>query len=381
MERMETHRDRHVEREIQFFDYPALFTCREDAFLETIRQVLAGGRFILQEELERFESHLAEYLDVRYVFGVGNGTDALTIALRACGVREGDEVILPAHTFVATAAAVHHAGARPVLVDVCEDHLIDPARVEAAITADTRAIMPVQLNGRTCDMKVLQCLADAHGLLIIEDAAQALGSEYGGRKAGTFGRAAGFSFYPAKLLGCFGDGGAIATDRHDVAEKIRRLRDHGRTNNGDVLAWSYNSRLDNVQAALLDIKLESFEWDVERRRELAAMYDGRLSRYPELRLPPSPSGDPARRDVYQNYELECKRRDELRQHLTDQGIGTIIQWGGRAVHQFSGLGLDGISLPVTERIMNNSFLLPLHPHLSDEQVGYICDVIDDFFSS
>lgn len=378
---MATHREREVQREIPFFDYSALFTCREDAFLETIQQVLAGGRFILQEELERFESHLADYLAVRYVFGVGNGTDALTIALRACGVGDADEVILPAHTFVATAAAVHHAGARPVLVDVGEDHLIDPARVEAAITADTRAIVPVQLNGRTCDMKALQRLADAHGLLIIEDAAQALGSEYGGRKAGTFGRAAGFSFYPAKLLGCFGDGGAVATDHDDVAERVRLLRDHGRTGNGDVLAWSYNSRLDNVQAALLDMKLESFEWDVERRREIAAMYDRRLSRYPELRLPLGPSDDTVRRDVYQNYELECKRRDELRQHLGDHGVGTIIQWGGRAVHQFSGLGLGDVSLPVTERIMDTSFLLPIHPYLSDEDVAHVCDMIDDFFAS
>jgi dTDP-4-amino-4,6-dideoxygalactose transaminase len=363
---------------IPFFDYPALFARHETEIADTILAVMRSGKYILQEELVDFETELAEYLGIRAAIGVGSGTEGIFIGLKAADLGSGDEIILPSHTFIATASAVTAAGATPVLVDVRDDHLMDPQSVEAAITDRTRAIIPVHLNGRTCEMDTIGEIAGKHSLCIIEDAAQALGSSFKGRFAGTFGMTGSFSFYPAKLLGCFGDGGAVVTDDQAVAERIFSLRDHGRMDDGGVREWSYNTRLDNIQAALLSLKLRYFDDDLRRRREIAAAYDSRLGRYEELLLPPPPVESGDHHDVFQNYEVECTRRDDLREHLAGLAVGTIIQWGGTAVHQFPALGFD-VQLPVTERIMRDSLLLPMHPALSDEDVDGVCDAIDSFF--
>lgn len=347
--------------------------------METMREVLAKGNFILQDELESFESNLCQYLDVDCAFGVGNGTDAILLALRAVGVGGGDEVILPAHTFVATASAVHHAGATPVFADIGDDHMLDPDAVEEVLSPKTKAVIPVQLNGRTCNMDALVEIAERHDLKIIEDSAQALGAEYEGKKAGTFGVAGTFSFYPAKLLGAFGDAGAIVTSDPEVAKRVAWLRDHGRTEDGDVRGWSYNSRLDTLHAAVLDLKLANFDETVRRRREIASRYQDRLGKYEDLHLPPAPTASEHRFDVYQNYEIEFDGRDELKDHLARHGIGTIVQWGGKAIHQFEGLGLGGVSLPITERVMRRSLLLPLHPFLTDDDVEYVCTAVEAFF--
>lgn len=363
---------------IPFFNYPALFRTREEQILSKLTEVMRSGKFILQEDLSTFETNFAEYLGCKHALGTGSGTDAIFLGLKAYDVGAGDEVILPSHTFVATAAAVVACGATPVLVDVRDDHLMDPDAVESAITAKTRALIPVQLNGRTCEMDAIMDIATRHDLLVQEDAAQALGSEFTGRKAGTFGVTGSFSFYPAKLLGCFGDGGGIVTNDDSTAERLSSLRDHGRMADGDVRGWSYNTRLDNLQAALLDYKLTYFEAELGKRRQIAATYDRALSKYEELLLPPPPTTVGDYFDVYQNYELEYPNRDSLREHLSNDGIGTIIQWGGRAVHQFENLEFD-IKLPVTERIMERSLLLPLHTALTDGNVETICSSIDIFF--
>lgn len=365
-------------RTIPFFNYPALLARQRSEILSTVERVLSAGRLILQEDLERFESNLANYLGVKYAFGVGNGTDGLLLALMASGVGRGDEVIMPSHTFVATGAAVHHAGATPVLADCRNDHLLDPASVRAKITRKTKAIVPVQLNGRTCEMDAFEALAKEHGLLIVEDAAQGLGSAYRGRKAGTFGRAAMFSFYPAKVLGCFGDGGGVVTNDDAVADRVKTLRNHGRMDDGNVREWSFNSRLDNLQAALLDLKLGSFDDEVHRRREIAGIYENRLRDLEDLMLPPAPDADARFFDAYQNYEVEAGRRDELRDHLKANGVNTILQWGGKAIHHFPALGLKA-DLPVTERIIARSFLLPMNTSLTDDDVHYVCDVINAFY--
>ena len=346
--------------------------------MSTVDRVFSAGRFILQEELDQFEANLARYLGVKHAFGVGNGTDGLLIALLAAGVGRGDEVIMPSHTFIATGAAVHHAGATPVLADCRDDHLIDPSSVRAKVTKRTKAIVPVQLNGRTCEIDALSAIAEEHSLVMVEDAAQGLGSEYCGRKAGTFGRAAMFSFYPAKVLGCFGDGGGVVTNDDYVADRIKGLRDHGRTDTGDVSGWSFNSRLDNVQAALLDLKLKSFPEEVSRRRAIATLYHEYLKGIAGLRLPPDPRSDPRHFDVYQNYEVEADRRDDLRQYLKVNGVHTILQWGGKAIHHFPTLGFK-VDLPVTERIIARSFLLPMNTSLSDDDIEYICHLINDFY--
>jgi dTDP-4-amino-4,6-dideoxygalactose transaminase len=367
-----------MQRTIPFFNYQALFTPQEEELMPVLLDVMRRGAFILQKDLLEFEANLAKFVGAKYAFGVANGTDALIIALRAAGIKPGDEVILPSHTYIATAAAVHFAGATPVLVECGTDHLIDPESVKAAVTAKTRAIMPVQLNGRTSMMDALQTIADEHNLLIIEDAAQALGSKYKGQGAGTFGIAGTYSFYPAKVLGCFGDGGAVVTNDDATAEQVSLLRDHGRNEDGDIVAWGLNSRLDNLQAAILNFKLQSFPQAVERRREIARHYHAGLSEISDLVLPPSPDSDPNHYDVYQNYEIESSHRDALKDHLKKDGIGTIIQWAGKAVHQFKDLNFN-VSLPFTEKMFERCLMLPMNTSLSDEDIDYICASIHHFY--
>lgn len=363
---------------IPFFNYPALFARDEDNLLGVVRDVLSRGAYILQKDLAELEEALAEYLGVRHVFGVADGTNALIIGLRAAGIGPGDEVIVPSHTYIASAASIHFVGAKPVLADMGPDHMIDPASVAEKVTGRTKAIMPVQLNGRTCNMEALQAVADEHGLQIVEDAAQALGSMFKGRCAGTFGTFGTFSFYPAKVLGCFGDGGAIVTSDDAVAKEIALLRDHGRDEDGRVVAWGTNSRLDNMQAAVLNYKLETYDEEIERRREIARMYEAALLGLNDITLPPGPDDSPDHYDVYQNYEIEAGQRDALRQHLSDNGVGTLIQWSGTPVHQMRELGFTETP-PATEAFFKRCFMLPMHTALSDSDVARICDLIHSFY--
>lgn len=365
-------------REVPFFNYRHTFASQEDAILEIVRDVIRRGAFIMQRDLVEFETHIAAYLGVRHCIGLANCTDALVLGLRAAGVGPGDEVIFPSHTMVASPSAAALLGATPVPVDMGPDGLIDPDAVAAAVTPRTKVIMPVQLNGRTCRMDQIQAIADEHGLLIVEDSAQGLGSKYKGRFAGTFGLAGTFSFYPAKILGCLGDGGALVTNDDEVAERVRLWRDHGRTADGDVACWGVNSRLDNLHAAVLDYQFRSYQATIDRRRAIASMYQAALGDLPQLQLPPAPDSDPDHYDVFQNYELQADRRDDLRAYLKEHGIGTLIQWGGKAVHQFSGLGLRA-SLPATERFFERCLMLPMNLSLSDDDVAYVCEVIRDFY--
>ena len=315
----------------------------------------------------------------KHALGVANGTDALILALRAAGIGAGDEVIFCSHTYVATAAAIHFAGATPVPVECGPDHLIDPNAVAAAVTGKTRAILPTQLNGRTCDMDRLQTIADQHGLVIVEDAAQALGSRFQGRAAGTFGLAGTISFYPAKTLGSLGDAGAIFANDDQIYDALYCLRDHGRNRDGQVVGWGFNSRLDNLQAAILDCKLRSYAQDVERRRAIAALYQELLQEVDELVLPPGPDSNATHFDVFQNYELEADNRDALQLFLKARGIGTLVQWGGKLVHQMPGLGIEA-ELPYTERMIGRALMLPMNTSLSDDDVAFVATCILSFYS-
>ena len=369
-----------TEQAIPFFNYPALFKKDESKMMELLRDVLSRGAFILQKDLAEFEDALKEYLGVKYAYGVADGTNAMILGLRAMGIGQGDEVILPSHTYIATAAAVHFVGATPVLADMGPDHMLDPGAIEEKITDRTVAIMPVQLNGRTCDMDAIQKIVDQHNLRLCEDAAQALGSSFKGKCAGTFGEFGTFSFYPAKVLGSFGDGGAVVTDDDEIGRKLGLLRDHGRDEDGRVVDWGTNSRLDNVQAAVLNYKFQSYDQDIERRREIARMYHDRLSGLNDITLPPGPDDDPRHFDVYQNYEIESGHREELREFLSDRDIGTLIQWAGTPVHEFHELGFDE-TLPATEKFFERCFMLPMHTALSNEDVDRICDTIHEFYTS
>lgn len=365
-------------RSVPFFNYPYIFTEHEEDFTSIFQNVAQRGAFIAQQEMHDFEQHLATFTGARHALGFSNATDGLHIALRAAGIGPGDEVIFSSHTMVATAAAIHFAGATPVPVECGPDHLMDPAAAAAAVTSATRALMPTQLNGRTCNMDALQEIANKHDLLIIEDAAQALGSKFKSKQAGTFGAASAISFYPAKTLGCLGDGGAVLTNDDDMRHKMFLLRDHGRDENGEVVMWGLNTRLDNLQAAFLDYKLARYDQEISRRREIAALYQQLLGDVSELVLPPAPDSDPNHFDIFQNYEIEAERRDDLKAYLKEHGIGTLIQWGGKAVHQFEKLGFT-VSLPYTERMFTRCLMLPMNRSLTDEDVSYVGQIVRQFY--
>ena len=366
-------------RQVPFFPYPEVFLEHEERFVDIFRDVGRRGAFILQRDLEEFEAQIAEYTGAAHAVGVANATDGLQLALLAGGIASGDEVIICSHTMIATASAVHFAGGVPVPVETGSDHLVDLKSVEAAITQKTRAILPTQLNGRTANMDRLIDIADRHDLDIFEDAAQALGSKYRGRCAGTFGVASSISFYPAKTLGCFGDGGVVLTNDDDVWTRLLLLRDHGKDDDAEVKLWGVNSRLDNLQAAILKFKLESYDACVERRRELASAYQRRLGGCPQLVLPPGPDADDDHLDVYQNYEIEAEDRDGLRAFLRHHGVGTLVQWGGKAVHQFRALGFTQ-TLAKTESMFTRMLLLPMHPYLASKDVAYVCDTLLRFYA-
>jgi len=365
-------------RNVPFFTYPDVYKDDEKEILEIVADVGSRGAFILQRDVQEFEKSLSEYLGIKHVLGVANATDALYMIGRASGLGPGDEVIFCTHTMVATPAAVHFTGATPVPVETGWDHEIDPASVEAAVTPRTKAIMPTQLNGRCCDMDALQKICDKHGLFIIEDSAQALGARYKGQVAGSFGKGGVISFYPAKTLGCLGDGGCILTNDDDIYEKVHLYRDHGRVETLEVQCWAMNSRLDNLQAAILNHKLKTYDEKIARRREVARMYEERLKDIEELVLPPGPGSDPDRFDIYQNYEIEAERRDELKKFLADNGVGTLVQWGGMPVHLFRKLEFTQ-SLPYTEKLFERLLMLPMNTSLTDEDVEYVCEVIRRFY--
>lgn len=365
-------------RTVPYFSYPHVFSSQQQAFLDIFHDVGRRGAFILQYDLEDFEKHLAAFLGAPFAAGVANATDGLLIALRAAGLRSGDEVILSSHTMIATAAAVHFAGGVPVPVECGADHLIDPAAAEAAVTSRTRVLLPTHLNGRTCDMAALESIAVKYSLLIIEDAAQALGSRFRGRCAGSFGCASAISFYPAKVLGCFGDGGAVIVDSLVLHERVRQLRDHGRNHDGEIVSWGLNSRLDNLQAAFLDFQLDSYHLVMERRRRIASLYDEHLRSVSALVLPPPPGSEPDRFDIFQNYEIEADRRDQLKAFLTASGVGTLLPWGGTPVHSLRRLGFTQ-HLPVTDRLFSRVLMLPINMALSDDDVSYVCDQVRAFY--
>lgn len=367
-------------RSVPFFDYPRVYTDEREALLSIIDDVGRRGAFIMQRDLEEFEQALCGYTGARHAVGVANATDGLELAWMALDLRPGEEVIISSHTMLATASAIVTAGGTPVPVELGEDNLIDPDAVAAAVSPRTVGIMPTQLNGRTCDMDPIMETAHKHGLFVVEDAAQALGSRFKGQHAGTFGNAAAFSFFPAKVLGCLGDGGGVVTDDAHLFDRIYQLHDHGRDTSGETRSWGRNSRLDNLQAAILNHRLESYAEVIERRRAIAGLYQELLGDVEQLRLPPAPDADPDHFDVYQNYELEADRRDELKEHLAASGIGTLIQWGGKAVHQWERLGFN-VRLPKTEQFFERCLMLPMNMFISDEDAEYVASTIRSFYLS
>jgi len=359
---------------VPFVDFPKQYRTLEQELLAAIKDVLTHGDLILREEVRRFEHNMANFVGVRYAVGVNSCTDAMYFSLLAAGVGPGDEVITVAHTFVATVADIVHCGATPILVDVGDDYNMNVDLAEAAITPRTKAIMPVHLNGRICDMENLMKIASQHNLVIIEDAAQALGATFDGTKAGSFGTTGCFSFYPAKSLGAAGDAGIVVTNSREIADKIRLYRDHGRQTKDDLAGFGFNSRLDNLQAAILNVKFRHLPQWIERRREVANMYQQGLSALPYLRLPPPPEAGGCYFDTYQNYVIRAQDRDKLAAYLLGSGIEFLISWP-KPMHHQKTLNLSHFRLPVTEQLSAEVLSLPMNTEISNEQVEFVIDSV------
>ena len=365
-------------RQVPFFNYSALFEQDRAGLTEVMLDVCSRGAYIMQRDLREFEEALAKFTGAKHAIGVSDGTNAILLGLRALELPAGAEVIMASHTYVATANSAYFAGLVPVPVECGSDHMIDPASIEEAITPRTRVIMPTQLNGRCADMDAIATIAKKYDLIVAEDAAQALGARFKGVHAGLFGAFGTISFYPAKVLGCFGDGGAVLTNDDKVADHVRMGRDHGRNDDGEFVMWGTNARLDNLHAAVLNYKLKSYDDVIARRRWIASRYQAKLGDLNELLLPPAPDADPRSFDIFQNYEIEAERRDELKDYLKERGVGSIIQWAGQPLHKIKALGLNR-SLPKTDRMFERCLLLPIHMAMSDADVDYVADTVRSFY--
>lgn len=346
---------------------------------QAMLRVVGTAEFILGKELELFEQEFAEFCESEYAVGVDSGISALELILRAYGIGSGDEVITSAHTFIATASAISVVGARPVLVD-CDPHTynMDPAAFEAAITPRVRAVIPVHLYGQPADMESIAQIAQKHNLVVIEDACQAHGARYKGRRVGSLGDAAAFSFYPAKNLGAYGDGGAIVTNDAGLASRIRALRNYGQREKYRHVLLPLNRRLDTIQAAILRVKLRHLdEWNIRRRRH-AALYNELLRGRPVQ----APTEAKDVEHVYHLYVVSSLVRDSLCQNLERRGIQVGLHYP-IPIHlqeAYAHLGYRPGAFPVTERAARGVVSLPMYPELTDDQIEYVASAIKGFFA-
>jgi dTDP-4-amino-4,6-dideoxygalactose transaminase len=363
---------------VPLVDLHAQYLPLKEEIFSRVERILDCMHLFLAENVRGFEAEFAGFCGARHGIGVSDGTTALNVILRAMGIGHGDEVITVSHTFIATVEAILLAGARPVFVDVDPDTcLMDVAQVEAAITSRTKAVLPVHLYGQAVDMDPLVELAGKHSLRLVEDACQAHGAEYKGRKAGSLADAAAFSFYFSKNLGAFGEGGFIATDDDSLARAARMIRDHGSERRYHHERLGFNARLDEIQAAVLWAKLPHLsEWN-ERRREHAAHYNRLLKGLPVM----TPAECPGNRHVYHLYVIRARERDALQAWLKSQGVATGIHYPV-AVHQqeaLKSLGEIEFDLPVTEKVVDEILSLPMYPELSGEQIEYVASAITEFY--
>lgn len=362
---------------VPFVDLKAQYRTIAEEVNEGIGRVLENTDFILGRDVELFEQEFADYCGARFGVGMDNGTSALELALRACGIGEGDEVITVANTFIATASAIAFTGARPVLVDI-DPHTynIEVGAVEQAITDRTKAIMPVHLYGQPVDMDPIMELAMARGLIVIEDACQAHGALYKGRRVGSIGDAACFSFYPAKNLGGYGDGGILVTNDEDIANRVKMLRNYGQKEKYHHLFIAYNRRLDTLQAAVLRVKLRRLdEWNQARRKN-AQLYDELLASTEVIR----PEEASYAKHVYHLYVVRVQDRGGLQQYLQSKGISTGIHYP-IPIHlqeAYRYLGCQRGDFPITEGCAEEILSLPMYPELTEEQIQYVVEAINGF---
>lgn len=339
-----------------------------------VHAVMDKCNFIMGEEVLQLENALAAYVGVRHAITCSSGTDALQLSLMAIDIAPGDEVITTPFTFIATAEMIAHLGAVPVFVDIDEaTYNIEPAKIEDKITAKTKAIIPVSLYGQTADMDAINAIASKHGLIVIEDAAQSFGATYKGKKSCALSDIGCTSFFPAKPLGCFGDGGAIFTDNDALAEKMRSMRVHGQSKRYHHRYIGIGGRLDTIQAAVLNVKLKHYQKDLAQRQEVARKYDAMLSK-----KRPIPFIAPERTSAYAQYSIRVQERDALQETLKNHGILTAVHYPIPLHLQecFTYLGYKQGDFPISETVANEIMSLPMNPFLSDDEINYIVSNIN-----
>jgi dTDP-4-amino-4,6-dideoxygalactose transaminase len=340
--------------------------------------VMASGELIDRRHLREFEEDLAAFVGTKYAVGLNSGYDALHMSLRAAGIGTGDEVIVPAHTFVASCSAIVNVGATPVLVDVTDDFNIDVEKILPAITERTRAIMPVHLSGWMADMPAVMRIAERHNLVVVEDACQSLGSQINGRGAGAWGLTGCWSFYPFKILGGYGDGGAITTNDEAVAQFARRMRYNGEDRQtGEYHGHGFTCLLDNLQAAFLTVKLRRLPDWIVRRKAIAARYRAALGDLPDLMLPHY--ARPGFDHVYQNYTLRSKQGSAFSDHMKANGVEVLTQFR-KPYYRHEGLGLTDTGFPVTEALSREVCSLPINTELTDDEIEYVIQVVRSFYA-
>jgi len=363
---------------VPFLDLRAQYEGLKDEVIEAVKRVLSSGIYLRGEEVEGFEEEFARYCEVKYAVGVGSGTEALYLALRALGIGKGDEVITVPNTFAATAEAVLLAGAQVSFVDVDErTHTMDPELLEQVITSRTKAIIPVHLYGQPADMARILRVARRHNLYVIEDAAQAHGARYQGRRVGSLGDVACFSFYPSKNLGAYGDGGAVVTNDEGIARRVRMLGEHGSERKYVHLFLGTTSRLDALQAAVLRVKLRHLDRWNEHRRRIARLYRQQLAELDGLRLPEEAEG---RYHVYHLYVIRTTKRDALKDYLGARGIGTGLHYPIPLHRQpfLASLKIEEGRFPVSEKLAREVLSLPIYPEMREEVVREVAEAIKGF---
>lgn len=361
---------------VPYVDFSGQYSAERLGLLNAMDRVMRRGEYILGRDVENFEKRFARLCGVSHAIGVANATDALTLALKAVGVRPGDEVITVPNSFIASAGAIAQAGATPVFVDVKPDQLMDPAKLPGALTRRTKAILPVHLTGKVCDMEAIVRFARSHRLKVVEDAAQAVGARRGGRVAGSFGDAACFSFHPLKNLNAVGDAGAIVTNDPAVAATLRLMRNHGLVSRNEVAFWGYNSRLDTLQAAILGFRLKGLGEVTTLRRRNAALYRKGLADVVDC-----PTDEPGCRDTYHLFVIQADRRDELRSFLKRRGISTAVHYPTPIHLQPAARSLRGKKggFPETERQSRRILSLPVHQYLKPGQIRHVIASIREFY--
>ncbi len=362
---------------IPFLDLAAHHAPLREEFDQAIREVIDSGAFAGGPVVEQFESEFSAFCGSDYALGVGSGTEALWLALLACGIGPGDEVITVSNTFMATAEAITYTGATPVFVDVDDrTYTMDPALLETVLTARTKAIIPVHLFGQCADMDPILAFAESHGLFVIEDAAQAHGAEYKGRKAGSLGAAGCFSFYPGKNMGAFGEAGAVVTNDPKIQEKIRILRDHGQVRKYHHTMVGWNCRMDGIQAAILRIKLRHLDRNNQRRRARALQYNEAFAGLDQIVTPYEAE---AGRHVYHLYAVRVSERDEIMRLLEEKNIGCGIHYPV-SIHlqeAYQALGYAEGAFPNAERTSAEFISLPMFPELSETQAALVAEAVKE----